>query len=190
MRSVEKFYLLLHPRPAYIIGSGRWGERVNFMAASWVTPVAEEPPLVGVAVDVESYTHELISAYGEFTVNVLPLDRVEYIYYAGSRSGREADKAGALGAVRGEAVGAPVVRGAIGVLECRVAGSYEAEDVTFFVGRVLAARADEELFDERRGWRLGKVDLPLHNWGRGFYGVGRFVLAGSRGRRGGGPGRV
>ncbi|MEM4761634.1 MAG: flavin reductase, partial [Thermofilum sp.] len=67
MIRVSKFYLLLHPRPAYVIGSGRVGEVVNFMAASWVTPVAEEPPLVGVAIGVESYTHELIEKYGEFT---------------------------------------------------------------------------------------------------------------------------
>jgi len=48
MMEVETFYLLLHPRPAYLIGSGKVGEKVNFMAASWVSPVSEEPPLVGV----------------------------------------------------------------------------------------------------------------------------------------------
>ena len=46
---IERFYLILHPRPAYVIGSGRVGVDANFMAASWVTPVAEEPPLVGVS---------------------------------------------------------------------------------------------------------------------------------------------
>ncbi|MCC6039955.1 MAG: flavin reductase family protein, partial [Thermofilum sp.] len=91
MIEVSRFYLLLHPRPAYIIGSGKVGERVNFMAASWVTPIAEEPPLVGVAVDVTSYTHELIERYGEFTVNVVPVSMLEKLYYVGSRSGRKED---------------------------------------------------------------------------------------------------
>lgn len=177
MREIKKFYLLLHPRPAYLIGSGRVGEKVNFMAASWVTPIAEDPPLVGVAIGVDSYTHELIEAYGEFTVNVVPMSMVDALYYAGSRSGREEDKTKVIKAVKGEKVLAPVAEDAMGVLECRVYTKVEAEDVTFFVGEVLAARADESVFDERRGWNTQRVDIPLHNWGRGFYGLGSFRMA-------------
>jgi len=177
LRSVERFYLILHPRPAYLIGSGRIGERVNFMAASWVTPIAEEPPLVGVAIGTDSYTRELIDEYGEFTINVLPLDKVDLIYYAGSRSGREEDKTKLIKPVRGEKVQAPVAEGAVGVVECRVHTRVEARDAIFYVGEVLAARAEEGLFDERRGWDPARVNIPLHNWGRGFYGLGRFQLA-------------
>ncbi|MEM0024873.1 MAG: flavin reductase family protein [Thermofilaceae archaeon] len=177
MKEVKRFYLLLHPRPAYLIGSGRLGERVNFMAASWVTPIAEEPPLVGVAIGADSYTRELIDAYGEFTINVLPMDKVDLIYYAGSRSGREEDKTKQIKAVRGEKVQAPVAEGAVGVVECRIYTRVQAEDVVFYVGEVLSARADESVFDERKGWDASRVDLPLHNWGRGFYGLGRFRMA-------------
>ena len=177
MREVKRFYLLLHPRPAYLIGSGRLGERANFMAASWVTPIAAEPPLVGVAIGADSYTRELIDAYGEFTINVLPMDKLDVIYYAGSRSGREEDKTAVIRARRGEAVQAPVAEDAIGVIECRVRTKVEAQDVVFYVGEVVAARAREDVFDERRGWASSKVDIPLHNWGRGFYGLGRLRLA-------------
>lgn len=177
MREVKRFYLLLHPRPAYIIGSGRVGERINFMAAAWVTPIAEELPLVGVAVGVNSLTNELIKTYREFTVNVLPMSVLDAIYYAGSRSGREEDKSKVIKAVKGERVSAPVAEGAVGVLECRVHSTFNAEDVTFFIGEVLAARADEKAFNERRGWITREVDIPLHAWGRGFYGLGKFKLA-------------
>ncbi len=50
----NKHYLMLHPRPVYVIGSGIYGTEANFMAASWVTPVAEEPPLVAVFVEKET----------------------------------------------------------------------------------------------------------------------------------------
>ena len=30
----DRFYLVLHPRPAYVIGSGKVSVKVNFMAAS------------------------------------------------------------------------------------------------------------------------------------------------------------
>ncbi|ABL78628.1 flavin reductase family protein [Thermofilum pendens] len=177
MKEVERFYLVLHPRPAYIIGSGRVGEKANFMAASWVTPVAEEPPLVGVAIDVESLTHELIERYGEFTVNVVPTSMLDKLYYAGSRSGRDEDKASSIPHRKGEKVSAPVVEGAVGVVECVVHGKLRAEDVTFFAGRVVYAAVDERFFNERSGWLFKEIDLPLHNWGRGFYGVGRFYKA-------------
>jgi len=178
MREVSsRFYLILHPRPAYIIGSGRVGEVVNFMAASWVTPIAEEPPLVGVAVDVSSYTHELIERYGEFTVNVVPVSMLEKLYYVGSVSGRSEDKSRAVPHRKGEKVSAPVVEGAIGVVECVVAEKLRAQDVTFFAGEVKRAAVDERFFSERAGWSFKEIDLPLHNWGRGFYGVGRFYRA-------------
>ncbi|MEM4790894.1 MAG: flavin reductase family protein [Thermofilum sp.] len=177
MIRVSKFYLLLHPRPAYVIGSGRVGEVVNFMAASWVTPVAEEPPLVGVAIGVESYTHELIEKYGEFTVNVLPVSMLGKLYQVGSTSGRSEDKSRVLAYRKGESGSAPVAEGAVGVLECVVADKLRARDVTFFAGEVKLAAADEKLFSERSGWNFKEIDLPLHNWGRGFYGVGRFYRA-------------
>lgn len=177
MREIRKFYLLLHPRPAYIIGSGKFGERVNLMAASWVVPAAEEPPLVAASIGVDSLTHELIETFGEFTVNVVPMEMLDQLYYVGRVSGRKEDKTKLVKVVKGERVSAPVVEGAVGVLECRVHSKVKAEDVTIFIGEVLTARADEGFFDEREGWDFKKINLPLHNWGRGFYGVGAFRIA-------------
>jgi len=160
---IEKYYLLLHPRPAYIIGSGLVGEKVNFMAASWVTPVSEEPPRVAVAVDVESYTHELIEKYGEYTVNVLPVDKLNLVYRVGSTSGREVDKSQWFKYRRGEKVGAPVILDSLAYLECKVVDTHEAEDVTLFIADVLLAKANMEYFSSQRGWDFKKVNIPLHN---------------------------
>jgi len=171
---LEKFYLLLHPRPAYVIGSGDVDKDANFMAASWVTPVAEEPPLVGVAVDVESHTYELINKYKEFTVNVLPFDKIELIYEVGSKHGWEVNKLEILPGAKGRVVKAPIAHGAIGALECRVYDSIEAEDVVFYAGEVVQAWIDPEYFHMKRGWSIKNNPIPLHNWGRGFFQVGRF----------------
>lgn len=176
---LDVFYLLLHPRPAYIVGVGRIDEVVNFMAASWVTPVSEEPPRLAVAIDVESFTNELIKKYGDFTVQVYPMDRLDDIYFVGSRSGRNLNKAEVLGlrVIKGEKVEAPVLEDAIGVLECRLAWQYESGDTTLFIGDIASARASENHFDRSRGWNFRVTNIPLHNWGRGFYSVGRFRLA-------------
>jgi len=174
MEVKEKFYLLLHPRPAYVIGSGRFGEVVNFMAASWVTPVAEEPPRVAVAIDVESYTHELISKYKEFTVNVLPMAQLNALYSVGIVSGRRVDKVARFGlnVEKGRSVNAPVLTDSIGVLECRVTATVESEDTTLFVGDVLTAYAKEEYFDLRNGWNVKKGGYSFTQLGAGILRAG------------------
>ncbi len=174
----DRFYLVLHPRPAYVIGSGKVGVKVNFMAASWVTPVSEEPPRVAVAIDAESFTSELISQHGEYTVNVYPADKIDVVYTLGSASGRQVDKVSRLNlkVKKGVAVEAPVLEDALAVLECRVWKTVSCGEVKLYIGDVIAAYADETVFN-RYGWNLRKTNLPLHNSGRGFYTIGRFVTA-------------
>lgn len=175
MIEVRRFYLLLHPRPAYVIGSGRLGERVNFMAASWVSPVGEEPPSLMVAIGKEALTLELIERYGDFSVNVVPSSMLDKLYLVGSRSGREEDKSSIFDHVKGREVDAPVIREAIGVLECRLKGELELGDVKLVLGEVVSARADGRFFSERTGWNFREINIPLHNWGKGFFQVGSYL---------------
>ena len=56
------------PNALVLIGT-RGGDRRNAMTASWVTQLSMEPVLIGVAIDNEAVTHQLISESGSFTVN-------------------------------------------------------------------------------------------------------------------------
>src|SRR5437588_1503954 len=58
------------PSGLYVIGS-RAGDRQNLMTANWVTQLAFDPKLVGVAVENEAVTHQLIAEGNVFTVNVV-----------------------------------------------------------------------------------------------------------------------
>jgi len=166
----EKFYLTLHPRPAYVIGSGVYNVKANFMAASWVMPASMEPPRVVIAIDMESYTWELIREYGEFTVNVLTEQYLDKIYYVGSRSGRDVDKVSTLNlnVSKGEKVNAPVILDAIAILECKVYNTVECGDTVLIIGDVVRCVADEKLFSDRYGWNIREAGIPLHLWGRCF----------------------
>lgn len=175
----ERFYLILHPRPAYVIGSGRMGEKVNFMAASWVMPVSEEPPRVALAVDKETYTYELILENKEFTINVLTDDHVNDLMFFGKVSGRDVDKAKVRGfkVKKGKKTDAPVLDEAIGVVECKVYTSVDCGDTVLFIGDVVSTRVDESLYNERYGWDFSKIRIPLHNSGRVFLTLGRLIFA-------------
>jgi len=168
-----RWYYLLHPRPVYIVAAEAGG-RLNFMAASWVMPFSEEPPRIVLALDKEAYTTQLLIEAGVFTVNVLPVEEKDFIYTAGTVSGRSVDKAKLLNAVfePGEATGAPRLRHPepLGWIEARLhrlVGD-AAEDVHLAVADVVAAYAREDLFNQRYGWELRRVRVAMHTAGRAF----------------------
>ncbi|MGH9038054.1 MAG: flavin reductase family protein, partial [Acidimicrobiia bacterium] len=51
------------PYGLYVVGS-RAGDRRNLMTLNFATQVSFEPKLVGIGVEKEAYTHELIAAGG------------------------------------------------------------------------------------------------------------------------------
>jgi len=171
MRYIEvddPFYRVLHPRPAYLIVSGR-DDDVNIMAASWVMPISEEPWTVGLALDRETYTYGLVKKYGEFTVNVVTIDELDLVYYVGHVSRYEVDKIRERGIELepSREVSTPHYKGAIGYLECRVDRMIPVGEVDLVIGEVLAAYADKDLFT-RYGWDLRRAKILMQNIGRGF----------------------
>ncbi len=169
----DSWYYILHPRPAYIIVSEANG-KTNFMAASWVMPLSEEPPRIVAALDKESYTAKLIVDSGVFSINVYTVNERDFVYSAGTISGKDTDKLSLLGAKvsKNPVTGIPRIERPrpIGVIESRVYKIYGdvAEDVYLVVGDVVAAYADENLFNERFGWDLRNTKILLHAAGRGF----------------------
>jgi flavin reductase (DIM6/NTAB) family NADH-FMN oxidoreductase RutF len=173
VRVGDKWYYLLHPRPVYIIAAARGG-RVNFMAASWVMPFSEEPPRIVTALEKESLTREYAVESGFFSVNVLSVEHVDFIYAAGTVSGRRVDKASMLGA-RFEFdpdTGVPWLAQPkpMGFIIARIHRLYTdlAEDVDLVVADVVSAYADPGLFNERFGWDLRRARVAMHAAGRGF----------------------
>ena len=49
------------PSGLYVVGS-RDGDRRNAMTLNWATQVASDPKLLGISVEKEAFTHELIAA--------------------------------------------------------------------------------------------------------------------------------
>lgn len=153
-----------------LVSADRQG-KPNTMAIGWafVGPCWGKKVFV-VAVRPSRYTHGLIEARGEFTVNVLSKDMVETINYCGGCSGREHDKFAEKGltAVAGRNVGVPTVAEAVIAYECRVihknkvipealapevkTSAYPRGDYhTLFFGEILTALAEPDARE-----RLGK----------------------------------
>ncbi len=163
-------YKLLHPRPVYVIATGRFNEEVNIMAASWVMPVSDEPPKLALAMWKENYTYELIERYGEFTVNIISADDIDKIFYVGSTSGRRIDKLATVkwSIVKGKKVNAPYITESMGHLECVVTDKVDCNEEMLYVAEIIYAEVEERYYSMKYGWDLRIALIPLHVVGKAF----------------------
>lgn len=164
----DPFYRVFHPRPAYLIVSGR-DDDVNVMAASWVMPISEEPWTLGLAMDRETYTYKLVKEYGEYTVNVVEDKDVDLVYYVGTKSRYEVDKVRErnIPLSPSKYVKTPHYTYALGYAECKVMKMIPVGEVDLVIGEALAVYADKQLFT-RHGWDLRKARILMQNIGRTF----------------------
>lgn len=146
MSAEKKFYSLLHPRVATFVCSGN-EEKTNVMAATWVTPISENPPTVGVAIWKNTYTSKLIDKYGEFAICVAKKEQEDLIFKVGSVHGsKNYDKFKEFNIKERVAKNLKIklVDGCAGYLECKLINKVKVGECFFFIGEVLSFYAEEE----------------------------------------------
>ena len=166
---MDDFYKLLHPCMTVLVASVSRDGRPNVMTCAWNMPVSDEPPMIAIALGSESYTSQLIKESGEFTVNIPDERLIKAVWICGTMSGRSVDKFKLAGLTPRPAkkVKAPIVDECVAHLECKLSSQLEAGECIIFVGEVLEAYCEEELF--KNGiWNIEKVALPMHMGGRLF----------------------
>lgn len=108
------------------------------LTASAVSPVSLDPPLVLACVSRSAQTHDCIQRAGAFAVSILGegSEAVARQFADGSPDGK-------FGGIpyRTECTGAPVLRGAMAWVDCRLWAAYDGGDHTIFVGEVVAGDA-------------------------------------------------
>jgi flavin reductase (DIM6/NTAB) family NADH-FMN oxidoreductase RutF len=117
------------------VDTGR--ERLGLTVSSLV-PLSLEPPLVGVSISRDAAMHELLREAGGFTASLLAGGQ-EWLAQHFARG------VPPIGMWQGVATeeserGAPLLAGALGWLECRLAAEHGTGDHTLFVGEVESVR--------------------------------------------------
>ena len=106
-----------------VLLTAKVGVKVNPMTIGWGSIGVEwGKPIFTAYVRPSRYTHEMIEATGEFTVNV-PMGNVKSILgFCGTKSGREVDKVAELGLTLEEPmnISVPGIRELPLTLECKV----------------------------------------------------------------------
>jgi flavin reductase (DIM6/NTAB) family NADH-FMN oxidoreductase RutF len=117
------------------------GDRIHGMTVSAFTEVSLDPPLVLVCADKTSNTHPVIAEGQCFAVNLLAREQEALSNRFASKVDEDRRFEG-LSFERG-ATGAPLLSGALAVLDCRVVAAHDAGDHVIYVGRVEDLRSSD-----------------------------------------------
>jgi flavin reductase (DIM6/NTAB) family NADH-FMN oxidoreductase RutF len=136
------------PSGLYVVGSTDKADRRNGMTLNWATQVSFDPKLIGVGVEREALTHELITASGVFSLCLV--DREDRAIVRKFTKPVEVDlEARTLNGfpyLDGPVTGAPVLAQSVAYVECEVRQPVEIGNHTLFLGEVVNAAflKDEE----------------------------------------------
>jgi len=127
------------PSGLYIVGS-RAGERRNGMTCNWVTQLGFDPKLLGVSVEKDAVTHDLISEGCVFALCIV--DREDRAIVRKFTKPVEVDlEARTLNGFpfHDGATGAPILDQAVAYADCEVRSTVDVGSHTLFLGEVVDA---------------------------------------------------
>lgn len=136
-----------NPRPLALITVADKAGRYNACTVAWTVPLSYEPPMVGVAFKHASKTKEILQDTGEFVINLCGEEQAELCRLFGQKSGRTYDKHELLVPYLcpSRNVRAPLIKGAISHIECRVSSVHDTGDHALIVADVACAQTSEAI---------------------------------------------
>ena len=129
-----------HPTGVVVVTVDLEGERLGLTVGSLVS-VALEPPLVAISIARQAALHELLRSAGGYAVSLLGAGQLELAQHFARGVPPIALW---QGIEKRDGARGPLLEGALGWLECELAGEHEAGDHTLFVGRVERVEPGEQ----------------------------------------------
>jgi len=127
------------PSGLYVMGA-RAGERRNGMTLNWATQLSFDPKLLGVSVEREALTHELVREGRVFSLNIV--DREDRAIVRKFTKPVEVDaEARTLNGFpyHDGRTGAPILDQAVAYLDCELRQEVEVGNHTLFIGEIVDA---------------------------------------------------
>jgi flavin reductase (DIM6/NTAB) family NADH-FMN oxidoreductase RutF len=160
------FYRMFYPRQTCYLATS-YENKANVTVVDWVMPVSVKPPMIAVALNNSSHSLDLLSHSKEFTISIMPERCAEQAAQLGAATGRLIDKIDeyAIAMRRAKSMDAPLMKDAIGAVECRVVQITDGGDHSVVVGEVVEMHfPDEE----------GEKAPVLFNFGnKAYFGISR-----------------
>ena len=135
------------------------GQRYGMTINSF-TSISLEPPLITVTLKKLTHTHELVEGSGEFALTILSSHQQQL---SDRFAGKIPDVTDRFEGVETEtlSISAPMIKGGMAYLTCRVVQAYPVGENTLFVAEVTNARGDGDgdplVYHNRTFWKLVPV---------------------------------
>jgi flavin reductase (DIM6/NTAB) family NADH-FMN oxidoreductase RutF len=161
-------YRLLHPMHTVLVSCIGKNGKPNILPLAWAMPTSHEPAMVAISISPNRHSHRLIEETGEFVINIPTVDIVEETLACGRISGKNHDKFTETGLtpILARKVKAPIVRECIAHIECKVRNQFKTGDHTIFVGEIVEATAEKDVFTDR--YNLDNAEMLFHLGGNVF----------------------
>ncbi len=132
-----------------------WGGEQHGMTVNSFTSVAAEPPIICVSLQTASRTHDVVVKAGAFGVTILAASQQKL---SERFANRETTMSERLDGVETETLvtGAPLIKGGLAWMDCRVTQSIACGSNTLFLAEVVAVRGNDH-------------DAPLVYHDRGYH---------------------
>lgn len=141
----------LCPIPSVLVGCAdpANGHKPNLITIAWAGVVCSKPPMLSISIRKSRFSHALISATGEFTVNLVGQELCAAMDLCGVKSGRDIDKFAETGLTAVPAPGlsmAPAVAEAPAFLSCRVKQVIELGSHDLFLADIVQVSVADRYF--------------------------------------------
>ena len=127
------------PSGLYVVGS-RAGDRRNGMTLNWASQLSFDPKLLGIGVERDALTHELIAEGRVFSLNII--DREDRAIVRKFTKPVDVDaEARTLNGFpfHDGRTGAPILDQAVAYVDCEVRHDLALGDTTLFIGEIVDA---------------------------------------------------
>lgn len=112
------------------------------MTVSSFTSISLDPPMIVISLQTASQTHDLVSGAMAFGVTILSSDQQELSERFAAKHAGTGDRLEGL-ETETFVTGAPLIKGGLAVLDCRVTQAIRAGMNTMFIAEVVAVRGDD-----------------------------------------------
>ena len=135
--------------------------KCNPITLGWTMITSGEPPMMAISIGVGRHSLEAVRQSGAFVLSFPSVAMEEDTLYFGTYSGRDRDKLAErrTATKRASEIDCVLLSDAVANFECRVVDEMTTGDHVLFVGRVVAAHANQDPDVER-----------LYNFGGGAFG--------------------
>ena len=161
-----------------ILVTSAYKDKINIITLAWKTPLSHNPPLVGISIAKTHFSSELIEQSQEFIINIPDLSLMDKVVFCGQFSGRDVDKFKETKLTPLKAnrlIKTPGIYECIGNLEITLRDIREFGDHKLFVGEIIYAQAEENLFNQT--WDVDKARLIYHLGGSFFTASDKLIKA-------------